>query len=136
MRCIPKQVRDKLWTMGRIWSMRVRGKKKIWQILKICQILEIPATLLTKVPYCLKKVRAEGLEPPCLAAPDPKSGTSTNFATPALPAVALQGEGGSLLSSFSKRTNESETLLRPEGLRRVKKGRKSSAFYQKTKGSI
>jgi hypothetical protein len=30
-----------------------------------------------------KKVRVEGLEPPCLAAPDPKSGTSTNFATPA-----------------------------------------------------
>ena len=28
-------------------------------------------------------VRVEGLEPPCLAAPDPKSGTSTNFATPA-----------------------------------------------------
>jgi hypothetical protein len=28
-------------------------------------------------------VRAEGLEPPCLAAPDPKSGASANFATPA-----------------------------------------------------
>jgi hypothetical protein len=28
-------------------------------------------------------VRAEGLEPPCLAAPDPKSGMSTNFTTPA-----------------------------------------------------
>jgi|JI7StandDraft_1071085.scaffolds.fasta_scaffold03311_2 hypothetical protein len=28
-------------------------------------------------------VRAEGLEPTHLAAPDPKSGTSTNFATPA-----------------------------------------------------
>ncbi len=28
-------------------------------------------------------VRAKGLEPPHLAAPDPKSGTSTNFATPA-----------------------------------------------------
>ena len=27
-------------------------------------------------------VRAEGLEPPCLAAPDPKSGMSTNFTTP------------------------------------------------------
>lgn len=31
-----------------------------------------------------EKVRVEGLEPPCLAAPDPKSGTSTNFATPAV----------------------------------------------------
>ena len=29
-------------------------------------------------------VRVEGLEPPCLAASDPKSDTSTNFATPAL----------------------------------------------------
>ena len=34
-------------------------------------------------PPISKKVRVEGLEPPCLAAPDPKSGTSTNFATPA-----------------------------------------------------
>ena len=29
-------------------------------------------------------VRAEGLEPPCFAAPDPKSGMSTNSTTPAL----------------------------------------------------
>ena len=29
-------------------------------------------------------VRVEGLEPPRLAAPEPKSGASTNFATPAL----------------------------------------------------
>ncbi len=28
-------------------------------------------------------VRVEGLEPPCLAAPDPKSGMSTNSTTPA-----------------------------------------------------
>jgi hypothetical protein len=28
-------------------------------------------------------VRVEGLEPPCLAALDPKSSASTNFATPA-----------------------------------------------------
>ena len=28
-------------------------------------------------------VRVEGLEPPSLAAPDPKSGVSTNFTTPA-----------------------------------------------------
>src|SRR4030095_10010681 len=28
-------------------------------------------------------VRVEGLEPPCLTAPDPKSGMSTNFTTPA-----------------------------------------------------
>ena len=34
-------------------------------------------------PHWKEKVRVEGLEPPCLAAPDPKSGTSTNFATPA-----------------------------------------------------
>ena len=28
-------------------------------------------------------VRVKGLEPPSLAAPDPKSGVSTNFTTPA-----------------------------------------------------
>ena len=33
---------------------------------------------------CTKSVRVEGLEPPSLAAPDPKSGVSTNFTTPAL----------------------------------------------------
>ena len=36
----------------------------------------------TSFSFCFF-VRVEGLEPPCLAAPDPKSGTSTNFATPA-----------------------------------------------------
>ena len=42
--------------------------------------------------YIKNFVRVEGLEPPCLAAPDPKSGTSANFATPAsfLP-VLLKG---------------------------------------------
>lgn len=38
---------------------------------------------------CLEKdescvLRAEGLEPPRLTAPEPKSGASANFATPAL----------------------------------------------------
>ena len=33
--------------------------------------------------FDIQGVRVEGLEPPCLTAPDPKSGTSTNFATPA-----------------------------------------------------
>ncbi len=33
--------------------------------------------------YSLFAVRAKGLEPPRRKAPDPKSGTSTNFATPA-----------------------------------------------------
>ena len=31
----------------------------------------------------IKMVRVKGLEPPRLAAPEPKSGASTNFATPA-----------------------------------------------------
>ena len=31
----------------------------------------------------IKMVRMEGLEPPRLAAPEPKSGASTNFATSA-----------------------------------------------------
>ena len=33
--------------------------------------------------FVLKMVRVEGLEPPRLAAPEPKSGASANFATPA-----------------------------------------------------
>ena len=33
---------------------------------------------------CSHDVRAEGLEPPCREAPDPKSGMSTNSTTPAL----------------------------------------------------
>lgn len=36
-------------------------------------------------PLLLLLVRMEGLEPTRLAAPDPKSGTSTNFATSAVP---------------------------------------------------
>ena len=35
-------------------------------------------------PFGFLNVRVEGLEPPCLAAPDPKSGMSTNFTTPAI----------------------------------------------------
>ena len=35
------------------------------------------------VSYREEVVRVEGLEPPRLAAPEPKSGASTNFATPA-----------------------------------------------------
>ena len=35
------------------------------------------------VSYREELVRVEGLEPPRLAAPEPKSGASTNFATPA-----------------------------------------------------
>ena len=34
--------------------------------------------------FCEGFVRVEGLEPPCLAALDPKSSVSTNFTTPAL----------------------------------------------------
>ena len=45
--------------------------------------------LLPSIGICLSiflgyVVRVEGLEPPRLAAPEPKSGASTNFATPAL----------------------------------------------------
>jgi hypothetical protein len=40
----------------------------------------IDPSCLTTFPF---SVRVEGLEPPCLAASDPKSDTSTNFATPA-----------------------------------------------------
>ena len=34
-------------------------------------------------------VRAEGLEPPHRKIPEPKSGASTNFATPAAPSLQL-----------------------------------------------
>ena len=40
-------------------------------------------TIVYPIKVKEKNVRVEGLEPPCLSAPDPKSGTSTNFATPA-----------------------------------------------------
>ena len=36
-------------------------------------------------------VRVEGLEPPRLAAPEPKSGASTNFATPAVDRKTIFG---------------------------------------------
>jgi hypothetical protein len=43
--------------------------------------------------FCLdfNMVRAEGLEPPRLAAPEPKSGASANFATPACRSTRLAG---------------------------------------------
>jgi hypothetical protein len=43
-------------------------------------------------------VRMEGLEPPCLAALDPKSSASTNFATSA--AQNLNRKGKSFLNKF------------------------------------
>ena len=36
-------------------------------------------------------MRVEGLEPPRLAAPEPKSGASTNFATPAFCYTTIHG---------------------------------------------
>ena len=45
-------------------------------------------------------VRVEGLEPPCLAASDPKSDTSTNFATPAFQAVR-----SSILPNLERQTS-------------------------------
>ena len=42
--------------------------------LKVCQLSSA---------NCQHLVRVIGLEPTCLAAPDPKSGASANFATPA-----------------------------------------------------
>jgi hypothetical protein len=43
-----------------------------------------------------KSVRMEGLEPPRLAAPDPKSGTATNYATCAIPFFLRFGRAQSL----------------------------------------
>ena len=50
--------------------MEINGSRRVVKTKK--------AAFLSKTAF----VRAEGLEPPCLSAPDPKSGTSTNFATP------------------------------------------------------
>lgn len=49
------------------------------------------------------RVRVEGLEPPCLAASDPKSDTSTNFATPAVKVEGLRCrvKGSVYLVSFT-----------------------------------
>ena len=43
------------------------------------------------VSYLEEVVRVEGLEPPRLAAPEPKSGASTNFATPAVDRKTIFG---------------------------------------------
>ena len=47
-------------------------------------------------------VRVEGLEPPRLAAPEPKSGASTNFATPAV-------DRKTILASLTKEKPSYET---------------------------
>jgi hypothetical protein len=44
----------------------------------------------------------EGLEPPCLTAPDPKSGTSTNFATPAIGAANVREKAGMNVEHMNK----------------------------------
>ena len=44
--------------------------------------------------FIFKMVRVEGLEPPRLAAPEPKSGASANFATPASVAVTIKSARG------------------------------------------
>ncbi len=44
-----------------------------------------PSCRATRINY----VRMEGLEPPRLAAPDPKSGAATNYATSAYPLNSL-----------------------------------------------
>lgn len=53
---------------------------------KTLSLAPIPITIGTWIRKegCFN-VRMEGLEPPCLAALDPKSSASTNFATSALP---------------------------------------------------
>ena len=59
--------------------------------------------------YLEKVVRVEGLEPPRLAAPEPKSGASTNFATPALSRPRRVGVISKVCFRMSRaKTHESE----------------------------
>ena len=63
-------------------------------MLTLCsQVISIHIECIVKIAHEARRirfqiflimVRVEGLEPPRLAAPEPKSGASTNFATPAL----------------------------------------------------
>ena len=71
---------------------------KIWHLSTFINLL---STLINQ-----ENVRVEGLEPPRLAAPDPKSGASTNFATPAIHWLSNHyvwpfGKSGAKIKSFS-----------------------------------
>ncbi len=62
--------------------------------------VQVPQVLYSRyVLFCEKEdsLRAEGLEPPCLSAPEPKSGASANFATPAI--VCIGRVAGDFVSS-------------------------------------
>ncbi len=63
-------------------------------------------SMLSLQPVLSLIVRVEGLEPPCLAASDPKSDTSTNFATPAV----IKSEGGEW-GAFALRSPGSALVL-------------------------
>ena len=56
------------------------------------------------------QVRVKGLEPPRLAAPDPKSGVYTNFTTPAFPERGAKVRRNSL--NLNLRGTESPTRKR------------------------
>jgi hypothetical protein len=65
-----------------------RNKSQIELLLLVTQLSTTHKELFDRnptylIPLGVRGVRVEGLEPPCLAAPDPKSGMSTNFTTPA-----------------------------------------------------
>ena len=62
-------------------------------------------------------VHAEGLEPPRLAAPDPKSGAATNYATRA--GLGFSNEAAKLMKSFDNSINISKYVLKLFGLIRT-----------------
>ena len=69
------QMRIKLWLGYQDSNLGVAGSKPAALPLGYTPI---------RINIKIKMVRVKGLEPPRLAAPEPKSGASTNFATPAL----------------------------------------------------
>lgn len=73
-------------------------------------------------------VRVEGLEPPCLAAPEPKSGASANFATPASSEADREARANRAVLAKPFRAREGESTAPDRGTRQeaARAGRRRS----------